>query len=582
MESRSRPNEIERAERLAFYLSFIVYKWLTSGCADVDLLLQVTVTEYPPAADLQDYIDSRINFYLDPARISQQQQRQFCLSLNRLVPQLTLANLPIIQRQCGWSCEQAASPSIKLSQPVFIERDEESIINLTLASAVEVDTSAIVNGQCQEVETAFAHCLQLQGISDSLMNGGGAIDFPFSTAPQGDGDVIQQAIGLDIVTELQSSWRKHHDSKLCKADIVLASDIRTKLKSCTSLILQRFSQSWMQLEQAFTPDETEKVNRSRKAAGLSSLITPRALFPRFAKAISTPDGGQLVLQLLSNHLTYIVYLQKAIRCLEMLNTLDQMEDGKDRNHYAVRLIREIREAHCNGWSTQEYPKWLLFEVESNVMIRKVQADVALAIIRGDQRVLQLNMGEGKTSVICPLVVSSLSNKKKVVQLTFLTSLLETHGTELAVRLGGLLEQRVYYFPCNRQIVFNKGLKMMNKCIESREEGGCIVTVPEYRLSMLLKFEELCIRQMGTTVPETALIFLDLFKLHKESLVDVIDESDEILRHRYQLLYAMGAQQSVDGGDRRWKVAQELLNLLRHHAHRLATSESAESRREMYR
>ena len=37
LESRSRPNEIERAERLAFYLSFVVYKWLTSGSADVDL-----------------------------------------------------------------------------------------------------------------------------------------------------------------------------------------------------------------------------------------------------------------------------------------------------------------------------------------------------------------------------------------------------------------------------------------------------------------------------------------------------------------------------------------------------------------
>ena len=499
-----------------------------------------------------------------------------------MVPQLTLANLPIIQRQCSWSCGQAASPSIKLLQPVFIERDEELIIYLTLTSAVEVDTTEIVNGQSQEVEIAFAHCLQLQGTSASLINGERAIDFPFSTAPQGDADVLQQTIGLDIVTELQSSWGKHHDSKLGRAKIMLASDIRAKLVSCMSLIQQRFSQSWMQLEQAFTPDETDKVNRSRKAAGLSSLISPRALFPRFAKALYAPDGGQRVLQLLSNHLTYIVYHQKAIRCLEMLDTLDQMEDGEDRNHYAVRLIREIQEVHCHGWSPQEYPKWLLFEVESNVMIRKVQADVALAIISGDKRVLQLNMGEGKTSVICPLVVSSLANKKQVVQLTFLTSLLETHGQELTIRLGGLLEQRVYYFPCNRQIDFTKDLvqKMIQKFTECRQERGCIVTVPEHRLSMLLKFEELCIGQLDhhrkTSVPDTAQSFLDLFKLHKESLVDIIDESDEILRHRYQLLYAMGAQQSVDGGERRWKVAQELLNLLRRHAHRLATSASAES------
>jgi hypothetical protein len=192
------------------------------------------------------------------------------------------------------------------------------------------------------------------------------------------------------------------------------------------------------------------------------------------------------------------------------------------------------------------------------------------------------MGEGKTSVICPLVVSSLANRKQVVQLTFLTSLLETHGTELTIRLGGLLEQRVYYFPCNRQIDFTKQLvqQMIQKFFECRNEGGCIVTVPEYRLSMLLKFEEICIHQMDCyekpTVPGKAQRLLELFQLHEKHLVDIIDESDEILRHRYQLLYAMGGQKSVDGGDRRWKVAQELLNLLRRHAHRLSTNISTES------
>jgi len=75
--------------------------------------------------------------------------------------------------------------------------------------------------------------------------------------------------------------------------------------------------------------------------------------------------------------------------------------------------------------------------------------------------------------------------------------------------------------------------------------------------MLLKFEELCIRQVDydgqNSIPGTAQRFLDLFKLHKKHLVDIIDESDEILRHKYQLLYAVGAQQSVDGGERRWQV-----------------------------
>ena len=52
--------------------------------------------------------------------------------------------------------------------------------------------------------------------------------------------------------------------------------------------------------------------------------------------------------LLEDYLIYVVDLQKVIRCLEMLNTLDKMEEGEAGNHYAVHLIREIEEVHCSS------------------------------------------------------------------------------------------------------------------------------------------------------------------------------------------------------------------------------------------
>lgn len=99
--------------------------------------------------------------------------------------------------------------------------------------------------------------------------------------------------------------------------------------------------------------------------------------------------------------------------------------------------------------------------------------------------------------------------------------------------------------------------------ECLQEGGSIVTVPEHRLSMMLKFDEICIRhQDENAIHPTAATFLDLFALFRRHVVDIVDESDEILRHKYQLLYTIGAQQSIDGGERRWKVVQQILQLLR--------------------
>ncbi|CAF5009351.1 unnamed protein product, partial [Rotaria socialis] len=44
--------------------------------------------------------------------------------------------------------------------------------------------------------------------------------------------------------------------------------------------------------------------------------------------------------------------------------------------------------------------------------------------------------------------------------------------------------------------------------------------------------------------------------------DVLDESDEILHVKYQLIYTVGGQQQVDAGEERWKTIQSILNLVK--------------------
>ncbi|CAF5149549.1 unnamed protein product, partial [Rotaria socialis] len=46
--------------------------------------------------------------------------------------------------------------------------------------------------------------------------------------------------------------------------------------------------------------------------------------------------------------------------------------------------------------------------------------------------------------------------------------------------------------------------------------------------------------------------------------DVLDESDEILHVKYQLIYTVGGQQQVDAGEERWKTIQSILNLVKKH------------------
>ncbi|CAF3205351.1 unnamed protein product [Rotaria sp. Silwood2] len=52
--------------------------------------------------------------------------------------------------------------------------------------------------------------------------------------------------------------------------------------------------------------------------------------------------------------------------------------------------------------------------------------------------------------------------------------------------------------------------------------------------------------------------------------DVLDESDEILHVKYQLIYTIGGQQQVDGGAERWKTIQTIFILLKKHCQDIFT------------
>ena len=102
-----------------------------------------------------------------------------------------------------------------------------------------------------------------------------------------------------------------------------------------------------------------------------------------------------------------------------------------------------------AWSSAEHPEWLAFEVLQRVEIRHRQYVVAKHMLenagrhgmRGGDRgaVVQLNMGEGKTRVILPMLVLALSGRGQLVRLNFLQELLPEAVEYLHSCLTGLFE-----------------------------------------------------------------------------------------------------------------------------------------------
>lgn len=95
-------------------------------------------------------------------------------------------------------------------------------------------------------------------------------------------------------------------------------------------------------------------------------------------------------------------------------------------------------------------------------------------------------------------------------------------------------------------------------------SGVVLTLPEYRLSFQLKIYE----APSKNDLQCAEALLSIHKWLNENARNILDESDAILQPKYQLIYTLGEQLSLDGGAQRWTVIQELLKRLPQHLYKL--------------
>jgi hypothetical protein len=254
----------------------------------------------------------------------------------------------------------------------------------------------------------------------------------------------------------------------------------------------------------------------------------------------------------------IASLQRAERMLKSA----KLEDYRT-------LCRELETPGREGWSPHEQPSWLLLEIENNITIRPLQAKVAtemMSPISAANSVMQLNMGEGKSSVIVPMLATALADGDHLVRIVVLKSLLRQTEQVLRQRLGGLLGHRICHVPFSRKTTINnETIQGISDVVnDSRRHHGVMITLPEEILSMKLMSRE---KILSDSLLASSI--LDLQRLLKAHCRDVIDESDEILGIRSQLIYPVGSQHMLDGKSDRWLVAQGVLRQVKRHVRTLA-------------
>ncbi|KAF7929086.1 hypothetical protein BELL_0370g00080 [Botrytis elliptica] len=255
----------------------------------------------------------------------------------------------------------------------------------------------------------------------------------------------------------------------------------------------------------------------------------------------------------------IVHFGLAITALQRLKRLVACCSNK------AELLMELSNSGHQGWDPLLHPDWLLLELENGILIRKDQADISSEMIdpsSGANSVMQLNMGLGKSSVIVPLVASALADKTKLCRVVVLRALSRQMRELLVRKLGNMINRHIYFVPISRALQMSaEGAKQLREIYETcMASGGVLLVQPEHLLSFELMGLEMVLsgdqdaKVVGKVINDTQAWLL-------KNCRDILDESDEILSVRFELIYTLGRQMPIEFAPNRWVLIQRILSIL---------------------
>jgi hypothetical protein len=194
--------------------------------------------------------------------------------------------------------------------------------------------------------------------------------------------IPRNPLETQYLKNLRNSWNafRFHSSESYPSE---ADEIF--LESLQSLSLGHSRAHLEQVRRCLQPNT--RASLMMQSVGTWPTVTPRALLRCLSLRIrmTLPSAW-------ANHLIgYAITVHDVKRAIRML----QLARG-GMNTLLEREFRYFRE-----WQPLERPDWLLVEIESNLSIRPTQATIADEMLSPDgnrNTVMQLNMGEGKSSV----------------------------------------------------------------------------------------------------------------------------------------------------------------------------------------
>ena len=192
-------------------------------------------------------------------------------------------------------------------------------------------------------------------------------------------DFLRQQYGNDLEKSLTALENVRNQSKL-KETLPSADVIKEGIKAARDSLNDQLDR----ILNAFSARDARF--QWLQPGNLWPCSTPMTILEQLRSSSSHQFGNNMREALVSYGIL-VTNLQRLLRIRHAQSKGDQR-----------KLLEEWRNVGHENWSPLNFTDWLLLEIDSNILIRREQIDVAHAIISppsGSNSVLQMNMGKGK-------------------------------------------------------------------------------------------------------------------------------------------------------------------------------------------
>eukprot|EP00658_Telonema_sp_P-2_P013897 TRINITY_DN15269_c0_g1_i1.p1 TRINITY_DN15269_c0_g1~~TRINITY_DN15269_c0_g1_i1.p1 ORF type:complete len:490 (-),score=157.99 TRINITY_DN15269_c0_g1_i1:57-1526(-) len=248
------------------------------------------------------------------------------------------------------------------------------------------------------------------------------------------------------------------------------------------------------------------------------------------------------------------------------------------------------------------PRFLVFEFVFSIVLRQRQVEMIRwfhsNITEGTSRVQQMIMGQGKTTVVGPILALMLADGDTLVTQVMPTALLEQSRNVLRKCFSVVIPKQIYTLQFDRSVDDSDEVveSLYQKLASARKNRALIVSPPECIKALLLKYieqlhsleatteedlygslatmndtrrdrESQIVREKATRRSKMADAIVPILQMWREGVL-IMDEVDVLLHPlRSELNFPIGLKHPIDFAGPRWHLPIHILDGIYYHTRR---------------